>query len=158
MDIRRTLRIRQNEPLEIFTDRKGEVILKKYSPIGELGQFADGYAQILHQSMGHIACITDKDVIIAVAGTTTKQLLNKRIGEKVEKVMSERKVLVFTEPFSLIDEDGISYPSAVIAPILSDGDVIGTVILASGDPAIAMGQLEQKMVETAANFLSKQIE
>ena len=158
MDIRRTLRIRQNEPLEIFTDRKGEVILKKYSPIGELGQFADGYAQILHQSMGHIACITDKDVIIAVAGTTTKQLLNKRIGEKVEKVMSERKVLVFTEPLSLIDEDGISYPSAVIAPILSDGDVIGTVILASGDPAIVMGQLEQKMVETAANFLSKQIE
>lgn len=158
MDIRRTLRIRQNEPLEIFTDRKGEVILKKYSPIGELGQFADGYAQILHQSMGHIACITDKDVIIAVAGTTTKQLLNKRIGEKIEKVMSERKVLVFTEPLSLIDEDGISYPSAVIAPILSDGDVIGTVILASGDPAIVMGQLEQKMVETAANFLSKQIE
>ena len=158
MDIRRTLRIRQNEPLEIFTDRKGEVILKKYSPIGELGQFADGYAQILHQSMGHIACITDKDVIIAVAGTTTKQLLNKRIGEKVEKVMSERKVLVFTEPFSLIDEDGISYRFAVIAPILSDGDVIGTVILASGDPAIVMGQLEQKMVETAANFLSKQIE
>jgi len=158
MDIRRTLRIRQNEPLEIFTDRKGEVILKKYSPIGELCQFAEGYAEILHQSMEHIACIADKDVIIAVAGTPAKQLLNKRVGEKVEKVMSERKVAVLTEPCNLIDDDGISYSSAVIAPIITEGDVIGTVILATSDSEIVMGQLEQKMAETAANFLSKQVE
>ena len=67
-EIRRTMRIREGDPLEIFTDREGEVILKKYSPIGELGEFATEYADSLNEALGHISCIADKDTIIAVAG------------------------------------------------------------------------------------------
>lgn len=157
-EIRRTLRIRQNEPLEIFTDRNGEVILKKYSPIGELGQFADEYVQALNQSLGHIAGIADKDVIIAVAGAPKKQLLNKQIGGEIERAQEEKKVLVLTEPSNLAyDEEG-AYSSSVIAPIIAEGDVVGAVFLATRETGVTMGQLEQKMVETAASFLGKQME
>jgi len=157
-EIRRTLRIRQNEPLEIFTDRNGEVILKKYSPIGELGQFAEEYAEALNQSLGHIAIIADKDAIIAVAGAPKKQLLNKQIGSNVERVMEERKLALFNEPCSLTVDEDVTYNYAVIAPIAAEGDVVGAVVLATHEPGTAMGQLEQKMVETAASFLGKQME
>lgn len=157
-EIRRTLRIRQNEPLEIFTDRNGEVILKKYSPIGELGQFAEEYAEALNQSLGHIACIADKDAIIAVAGTPKKQLMNKQVANDVEKVMEERKVTLYSEPCSLVYDEEPTFKSAVVAPIITEGDVIGAVILATRESGVTMGQLEQKMVETAASFLGKQME
>ena len=90
-EIRRTLRIREGDPLEIFVDREGEVILKKYSPIGELGDFAKEYADSLYEAIGHIACIADRDTIIAVAGAPKKEFLNKPIGQAVERVMEERK-------------------------------------------------------------------
>jgi len=157
-EIRRTLRIRQNEPLEIFTDRNGEVILKKYSPIGELGQFADEYVEALNQSLGHIAMIADKDAIIAVAGAPKKQLLNKQVGTELERAMEERKLALFTEPCNLTVDENVLYNSAVIAPIVSEGDVVGAVVLATRESGAAMGQLEQKMVETAASFLGKQME
>ena len=79
-EIRRTLRIREGDPLEIFVDREGEVILKKYSPIGELGDFAKEYADSLHEAIGHIALIADRDNIITVAGAPKKEFLNKAIG------------------------------------------------------------------------------
>ena len=77
-EIRKTLRIREGDPLEIFTDKEGEIILKKYSPIGELSEFATQYAETLAKTTGHIACITDKDTIIAVAGAPKKEYLEKR--------------------------------------------------------------------------------
>ena len=96
-EIRRTLRIREGDPLEIFVDREGEVILKKYSPIGELGDFAKEYADSLHEAIGHIACIADRDNIIAVAGAAKKEFLNKPIGTAVEKVMEERKPILISK-------------------------------------------------------------
>jgi len=157
-EIRRTMRIREGDPLEIFTDREGEVILKKYSPIGELGEFASEYADSLNEALGHISCIADKDSIIAVAGAPKKQLMNKQISSDVEKVMADRKMAVFSEPcFLTVDED-ISYNSAVIAPIIAEGDAVGAVILAAKEPGIQMGNLEAKLAETAAGFLAKQME
>ena len=90
-EIRRTLRIREGDPLEIFTDREGEVILKKYSPIGELGEFADEYVESLHQTLGHIACVADKDAIIAVAGGAKKEFLDKPISTDLEELMEMKK-------------------------------------------------------------------
>ena len=82
-EIRRTLRIREGDPLEIFTDREGEIILKKYSPIGELGTFAKEYAEsFLNKTAGHIVCIVDKDRIIAVSGGAKKEFLEKRISPR----------------------------------------------------------------------------
>ncbi len=165
-EIRRTLRIREGDPLEIFVDREGEVILKKYSPIGELGDFAKEYADSLHEALGHISCIADRDNIIAVSGAPKKEFLNKPVGTAVEKVMEERKAIVINtpgeDPFckecSIVEDAECKYSSEVIAPIISEGDPIGAVILASKEPDVKMGEMELKLAETAAGFLAKQME
>jgi len=161
-EIRRTLRIREGDPLEIFVDREGEVILKKYSPIGELGDFAKEYADSLYEATGHIACIGDRDIIIAVAGASKKEYLNKPLGPAAEQAMEDRKTMFNTGEMSVLkdiegDEKG-KITSQVIAPIIAEGDPIGVVILMSKDPNIKMGDLETKLVETAAGFLAKQME
>ncbi|MBS4024404.1 MAG: stage V sporulation protein T [Clostridia bacterium] len=164
-EIRRTLRIREGDPLEIFVDREGEVILKKYSPIGELGDFAKEYAESLSEAVGHIACIADRDTIIAVAGASKKEFLNKPIGPAVEKVMEDRKTVLINQPGENMyciecgdDKDVCKFTAEVIAPIIATGDSIGAVILASRDPNVKMGEMEQKLAETAAGFLAKQME
>lgn len=165
-EIRRTLRIREGDPLEIFVDRDGEVILKKYSPIGELGDFAKEYADSLYEAIGHTALIADRDTIIAVAGAPKKEFLNKAVGTIVERVMEDRKTLVVTKPGdnkvrgSLIgdDEDDTRFSSYVVAPIISGGDPIGAVIICSREPDTQMSDTEIKLAETAAGFLAKQME
>ena len=162
-EIRRTLRIREGDPLEIFVDREGEVILKKYSPIGELGDFAKEYADSLHEAIGHIACIADRDNIIAVAGAPKKEFLDKPIGQAVERVMEERKSILANSPSEdlfPIDGEGEAhkFTAEVIAPIIAEGDPIGAVILCSREPGVKMGDMELKLAETAAGFLAKQME
>ncbi|OPY58865.1 MAG: Stage V sporulation protein T [Pelotomaculum sp. PtaU1.Bin035] len=165
-EIRRTLRIREGDPLEIFVDRDGEVILKKYSPIGELGDFAKEYADSLYEALGHIACIADRDNVIAVSGAPKKEFLNKPIGIAVEKVMDDRKAVIINNPGKdpfcndcMTVEDGeCRYSSEVIAPIIAEGDPIGAVILATKEPDKKMGEMELKLAETAAGFLAKQME
>lgn len=159
-EIRRTLRIREGDPLEIFVDRDGEVILKKYSPIGELGDFAKEYADSLFESLGHITLITDRDVIIAVSGTSKKEFLDKGVGSEVEKAMEDRKTTVNSAPaeMSVLKDRTERFTSRVIAPIVTQGDPIGTVILLSRDENVKMGELESKLAETAAGFLARQME
>lgn len=166
-EIRRTLRIREGDPLEIFVDREGEVILKKYSPIGELGDFAKEYADSLYESTGHIALIADRDMIVAVAGAPKKEYLDKPIAQAVEKAVEERKVILMSKPgdhkfcdLCAIKEDNgqCKFTAQVIAPIIAEGDPIGAVILASREPNITMSDLEIKIAETAAGFLAKQME
>lgn len=159
-EIRRTLRIREGDPLEIFVDRDGEVILKKYSPIGELGDFAKEYAESLYESTNHITIISDRDNVIAVAGGSKKEYLDKQVGALVESCMENRKTLLeanVTEA-EICKDAQETYSSFVIAPIVTGGDPIGTVILLSKDENVKMGQLEEKMAETAAGFLGKQME
>lgn len=159
-EIRRTLRIREGDPLEIFVDRDGEVILKKYSPIGELGDFAKEYAESLSESLGHITLITDRDVCIAAAGTSKKDFLEKPISTDVEKAMEDRKTIGNMVPgeYQVLRDRSEKLSSRVIAPIIAAGDPIGTVILISRDEAVRMGDLETKLAETAAGFLAKQME
>lgn len=165
-EIRRTLRIREGDPLEIFVDREGEVILKKYSPIGELGDFAKEYADSLYEALGHIACIADRDIIIAVSGAPKKEFLNKPIGPAIEKVMEERKAVIINNPGEdpyckeciIIEDSECKYSSEVIAPIIAEGEPIGAVILASKEAEVKMGEMELKLAETAAGFLAKQME
>ncbi|MFO2550086.1 stage V sporulation protein T [Alicyclobacillus cycloheptanicus] len=159
-EIRRTLRIREGDPLEIFVDRDGEVILKKYSPIGELGDFAKEYAESLAEASGHIALIADRDVIIAVSGASKKDFLDKPISEDVEQSMEDRKTVMDTSPgeYATIRDRTEHFSSRVIAPIVAAGDPIGAVMLLSRDDNVKMGALEQKLAETAAGFLGKQME
>ena len=160
-EIRRTLRIREGDPLEIFTDREGEIILKKYSPIGELGTFAREYAESLSQTVGHITCIVDKDQIIAVSGGAKKDFYEKHISPELEKCMSERNTVVADKNDSnfipVIENDTAeNYNYQLIAPIISEGDVMGAVVFLSQDKK--MGEVEGKLAQTAAGFLGKQME
>lgn len=165
-EIRRTLRIREGDPLEIFVDREGEVILKKYSPIGELGEFAKEYADSLYEAMGHISCIADRDRIIAVAGAPKKEFLNKNLYSAVEHVMEDRKAVIinnvgehpYCKECSVLEDGDCKLTAEVIAPIICEGDPIGAVILMSREPGVKMGEMELKLAETAAGFLAKQME
>jgi len=160
-EIRRTLRIREGDPLEIFTDREGEIILKKYSPIGELGAFAKEYAESLSQSSGHITCIVDKDQIIAVSGGPKKEFLEKHISADLERTINQRSPLSATrnEPafVPILENDNPeTYNNQYIAPIISEGDVLGAIVFLSPDKK--MGEVEGKLALTAAGFLGKQME
>jgi len=163
-EIRRTLRIREGDPLEIFTDKEGEVILKKYSPIGELGDFAAQYAESLHKTSGHITCIADRDTIIAVSGASKKEFLEKALSNDVERIIEEKTTLVVKSPdektISILAEETAErkYTSQVVTPIISEGDPIGAVMLLSTDPNIRMGEVEAKLAQSAAGFLGKQME
>lgn len=163
-EIRKTLRIREGDPLEIFTDKEGEIILKKYSPIGELSEFATQYAETLAKTTGHIACITDKDTIIAVAGAPKKEYLEKSISSEIERLIEDRVTWTARTkeekhlPVLLTDNDSSKYTSQVIWPIIAEGDSIGTVMLLSTQPNIKMNDVEVKVVQSAAGFLGRQME
>jgi AbrB family transcriptional regulator (stage V sporulation protein T) len=163
-EIRRTLKIREGDPLEIFVDRDGEVILKKYSPIGELGDFAQEYADSLHEVMGHVACIADRDAIIAVSGAPKKEFLNRPLSAAIERVMELRKSVLINDTaqhefYRDSDEENLSkFYAEVIAPIISEGDPIGAVLMGTRTRDVKMTDLELKLVETAAGFLAKQME
>jgi len=167
-EIRRTFKIREGDPIEIYVDRKGEIILKKYSPVRELGEFAKGYADSLYEAIGHIILIADRDTIVAVAGSSTKEFLNKTLGPVAEKVMEDRKAILLNNlgvakscKGSIIDGDDedelCKYSSEVMAPIMVEGAAIGAVIICSKQPGVQMGVMEVKLAETAAGFLAKQM-
>ncbi|WP_346870888.1 stage V sporulation protein T [Clostridium sp. UBA5119] len=161
-EIRRTLRIREGDPLEIFTDREGGVILKKYSPIEELSEFSKEYSEALHQTIGNIVIICDKDSIISVSGGTKKDYLDKKISNEVDKIMEMRKATLLDKNsqglIPICDGESVDeYTTQVVAPIIAEGDTVGTVIIASKEN-VKFGELELKLAETAASFLGKQME
>ncbi|MDA8353122.1 MAG: stage V sporulation protein T [Firmicutes bacterium] len=159
-EIRRTLRIREGDPLEIFVDRDGEVILKKYSPIGELGDFAQEYAESLFENLHAVTLICDRDSVIAVAGASKKDYMEKPVGGIVETCMDQRKPHQETSSVraELIQDAPETYESYIIVPINAGGDPIGAVILLSKKDGERMGELEMKMASIAASFLGKQME
>ena len=165
-EIRKTLRIKEGDPLEIFTDREGQVILKKYSPIGELSEFAAGYAETLSKTTGHIACITDKDTVIAVSGGSKKEFLEQDISKELEQLMEDKEVYTSKDnsdiamPITQSDKNNKEkrYNSQVVYPIISNGDTIGTVILLSKQSNIKMNEVEKKVAQSAATFLGSQME
>ncbi len=163
-EIRKTLRIKEGDPLEIFTDKEGEIILKKYSPIGELSEFATEYAETLAKTTGHIACITDKDTVIAVSGGSKKEYLEQGISPELEQIMDEKENYTSKEnndiaiPITKNENNNKKNNAQVVYPIIADGDVIGTVILLSKDENTKMSEVEQKVVQSAASFLGTQME
>src|SRR4051794_36433555 len=130
-EIRRTLRIREGDPLEIFTDRDGEVILKKYSPISELGQFAKEYAETLCETLGTPALISDRDEMIAVSGLSKKDYLNRQLSPDIEEILAGRKIVIekLEKAVEWIPGQVEQVKSYCIAPIVAGGDTIGAVYL-----------------------------
>ncbi len=159
-EIRRTMRIREGDPLEIFTNRDGEVIFKKYSPIGELGDFASQYAETLAKTSGHPVCITDKDNVIAVSGAPKKELHEKRVSTELERIMNEKTTFLQKNNSTRLSvADGTEkYVAGVVVPIISEGDPIGSVVLMAGENSGQMGEVEEKLAQSAAGFLGRQME
>ena len=159
-EIRRTMRIREGDPLEIFTDKDGEVIFKKYSPIGELGEFAVQYAETLAKTSGVATCITDRDSVIAVSGVPKREVAEKRVSLDLEKIMGEKASYMHaansSKKIPLVD--GLDkYSANVVYPIISEGDSIGSVVMFSEDSYTA-GEVESKLAQTAAGFLGRHME
>ena len=150
--------INNGDPLEIFTDRDGEVIFKKYSPIGELSDFAAQICDSLHRSTDAIAAVCDRDSIIAVSGASKRELLEKRVSPALERIMESRSSIRYegAEPIHVLDGDERYYVSAV-SPIISEGDILGCVMFVSQNAA-AGSDIEFKLVQTVASFLGKQME
>ncbi len=161
-EIRRTLRIREGDPLEIFTDREGEIILKKYSPIGELSQFAGQYAESLAQNTGCLICITDKDHVVAAAGSGKKDYDGKPISKQLESVITERENFLArlgdSEFIKVTLDDTAEYTAQAVSTIICEGDAIGAVVLYGKEEKAEMGETEIKLAKVAAGFLGRQME
>lgn len=163
-EIRRTLRIKEGDPLEIYTDREGEVIFKKYSPIGELQEFAAEYAETLQKTSAKPIFICDRDEIIAVSGASKKEYLDRRISKGLEEIVESRALYVRDsgkEAVALTSEGGSHYVNCAM-PILSEGDVIGCVISGHQYDAPHNSKIseetESKLIQTAGMFLGRQME
>lgn len=160
-EIRRTLRLREGDPIEIFTNREGEIILKKYSHVGEMGDFVKSYAEAVAQTLGHIVMISDMDQIVAVSGTSKKDWLSKPISREVESTIHNRETLVASkeeQKFVPISEEIADVSSEVIVPIVSEGDTVGAVLILSKETKAKLGETETKVATAAASFLGKQME
>ena len=158
-EIRRTIRIREGDPLEIYTDKDGGVIFKKYSLLGGLSDFAAQLCESLNKTMGRVAVITDRDACIAVAGAARRELMEKRISAELENLMEGRQVYQHREGESPLPvcEDSDKYHLDVAAPILSEGDVLGSVLFVSQEGGVS-GETEYKLLQMVASFLGRHME
>ena len=159
-EIRRTMRIREGDPLEIYTDNDGEVIFKKYSPIGELGSFASQYAEVLYKTGGYPVVVCDRDHVISVAGVPKKELLERRVSHALEDLMEGRKTHAqdHDDQRRLYPVEGVERYAIVAYPIIAAGDVCGSVMFILGDKDAAATEADFKLIATAAAFLGKQME
>ncbi len=163
-EIRRTMRIREGDPLEIYTDREGEVIFKKYSPMGELRAFAGEYAETLQKTSGMTIFICDRDEVIAVAGASKREYLEHKISKELEDIIDARTLYmkeIGRDPIGIVREGGSHYANCVM-PIISSGDIIGAVISAwqfdmPMEDKIS-DAIESKLIQTAGMFLGRQME
>lgn len=152
-EIRRTMRIREGDPLEIYTSRDGEVIFKKYSLMGGLDDFAAQLCETMSRSTGAICAVTDRDSVIAVAGGAKRELLGKGITAQLEQVMENRRIYQYDGqgPQIPVSDSSDRLMAIVAAPILSEGDLLGLVLFISDSPAAA-GDAEYKLAQTVAPF------
>lgn len=155
-EIRRTMRIREGDPLEIYTDKDGEVIFKKYSPMGELSEFATQICDSLFKTTGCSVAVADRDSIIAAAGTNRRDLIDKRIGADLEHIMEERQIYQYNGTGSAITviDGNDQLEVSIAAPIISEGDLMGCVIFLGGK----LTETEFKLAQAISAFLGKQME
>ena len=159
-EIRRTMRIREGDPLEIYTSRDGEVIFKKYSLLGGVEDFASQLCETMSRSTGSICAVTDRDTVIAVAGGGKRELLGKRITSELERIMENRKIYQFTGDGQAIPvcDSSDKLLTNVAAPILSEGDLLGLVLFVGSGEAVSTGDTEYKLAQTIAAFLGRHME
>jgi len=160
-EIRRTLRIREGDPLEIFTDKDGEVVFKKYSQVGEISEFAVSYAEAIQKVAGYPAAIIDKDSVIAVSGAPKKELIEKAISPKVEEFLSDRMTYGYNgdddESVHLLDSTD-KYIVSILCPVVIQGEAVGGVVIFGEESSLKLGETEEKIAQTSATVLGKILE
>ena len=156
-EIRRTMHIKEGAPLEIFTDTQGGVIFRKYSPVGELTDTTDQYADVLYRSVSMPVLICDRDRAISVSGISKKDFAERRISTELEELMEDRGVFLRTQGEKLTPIESSEHNAAVAVPILSGGDVLGAVVFLSAQ-GVQPTQTDLKLAQVAASFLGKQME
>ena len=159
-EIRRTLRIREGDPLEIYTEKDGGVIFRKYSPMGDLQDFAAQMCEAIGSNTGRIAAVSDRDAIIALCGAPKRELIDTPNSEELGKLMEQRKNYRYETgaPKIAATEGADKYHLGVAAPILSQGDLMGCVLLLMGDDRTPLPESDQQLAQTVAGFLGKQME
>ena len=163
-EIRRTLRIREGDPLEIFTDHDGEVVLKKYSPIGEIASIAKDYTDSLYRTLGHVALISDRDAVVSSSGAAKREYVEKQLSQDVDQILQSRQqaMLNLSAGAKMIpitsDDRADSYSSQIISPILADGEIVGGLMLLSRESGLQMTDIDRKVAETTANIIGRQME
>ena len=159
-EIRRTLRIREGDPLEIYTEKDGGVIFRKYSPMGDLQDFAAQMCESIHSSPGRIAAVSDCDTIIALSGAPKRELMDKSNSQELDKLMQQRKNYRYLpdQPLLKATADSDKFYLGVAAPILTQGDLVGCVMLLTEEGSPAPGEGDLLLAQTAASFLGKQME
>ena len=158
-EIRRTMRIREGDPLEIYTSRDGEVIFKKYSMLGGVEDFALQFCETMSRSTGRVCAITDRDTVIAVSGGK-RELRGRHISPELERIMENRRIYQRAggEASVPVSEDAAEMTVDVAAPILSEGDLLGLVLFIASDSGEAAGETEYKLAQTIAAFLGRHME
>ena len=159
-EIRRTLKIREGDPLEIYTEKDGGVIFRKYSPMGDLQDFAAQICDSIGTNTGRIAAVADRDTIIALHGAPKRELMDKPNSRELDRLMEQRKNYRYLPGEALVraSDGSDKYHLGVAAPILSQGDLMGCVMLLLGEGDDPMQEADQGLVQTVAGFLGKQME
>lgn len=160
-EIRRTMRIREGDPLEIYTDKDGGVIFRKYSLMEGMTDFAGVLCDSLNRSTGRLTVITDRDTCVAVAGVPRRELMEKPVSQDLTQLMEERKIYQHkpgATPLPLTADSENSYYLDTVAPILSEGDVLGCVLFAGESGQLGGGEVEYKLAQSIAAFLGKHME
>ena len=160
-EIRRTMRIREGDPLEIYTDKDGGVIFRKYSLMEGLADFAGMLCDSLNRSTGRLAVITDRDCCIALSGAPRRELMEKTVSGDLEQLMEDRKIYQYKSgmaPLPLLGDGESRYFLDTVAPVLSEGDVLGCVLFAAPAEQLGSGEVEYKLAQSIAAFLGKHME
>lgn len=158
-EIRRSFRIKEGDPLEIYTDAEGEVIFKKYSPIGELSNFAGQYAEVLHKSAGLPIAITDNDHVVACSGISKREVMERRVSKSLEELMENRQIHIKTDTVPAMNAiEGVARQADVVYPIIYGGDVSGAIAMFESEDGALPSESDIKLVQVAAAFLGKQME
>lgn len=158
-EIRRTMRIREGDPLEIYTDGDGEVIFKKYSPMGEISEFSGQYSDVLYRTAGLPVIITDRDHVISVSGFSKKDAMDRHVSPELEEYMENRESFVKSKEMKpLFPITGLEVTAAVACPIIASGDISGCVIFLESEDKMNLTDTEIKLAQVAAAFLGKQME
>jgi len=156
--------VSSGDPLEIYTDHDGEVILKKYSPIGEIASIAKDYTDSLYRTLGHVALISDRDAVVSASGVNKREYVEKGLSQDVDQILQSRQmqVLNLSSGAKMIpvtnDDRSDMYSAQIIAPILADGEIVGGLILLSRESGVQMSDIDQKVAETTASIVGRQME